>query len=159
MRLRLTTASLAFLAVLVGLAVPAGAAPRPQPAQNFQDMCHVELDVPNNGFMTLWSDLFVDCTEKVTVIIRLEIWSSYLLPGGAGEKYLAGEIDSGLGYNHHFRVTIPCKWTATRIGGHYLAKATVWAISEADHSQQSVGTIRTPAWPLPCIDNSIPGAV
>lgn len=150
---------LAAVGMVVGVAGPAGASPRPQPAQSFQTMCHVELDVPSNGFTTMWSDLFVDCTENVTVIVRVELWSSYLLPGGAGERFRKGEIDSGVGWNHHFRVTMPCKWTATRVGGFYFARATVWAISEADHSQQSVGSIRTPAWPLSCVDSSIPGGL
>lgn len=167
----LTLRALAALVAAVGLlvgaaAAPAGAAPRPQPTQHFQDMCHGELDVPNNGFMTMWTDLFVDCTEKVTVIVRIELWSSYMLPprpdgsgGGAGEKYRKGDIDSGVGWNFHWRLDMPCKWVATRIGGFYFAKATVWAISERDHSVQSVGSIRTPAWPLPCLDESIPGGV
>jgi hypothetical protein len=136
--LRALAALVAAVGLAVGAAAPAGAAPRPQPAQNFQDM---------------------DCTEKVTVIIRVELWSSYLLPGGAGERYRTGDIDSGVGYNHHWRLEMACKWTANRTAGFYFAKATVWAISERDHSEQSIGTIRTPAWGLPCIDTSIPAGL
>jgi hypothetical protein len=157
--LRALAALVAAVGLAVGAAAPAGAAPRPQPAQNFQDMCHGELDVPQNSLTKIWTDLFVDCTEKVTVIIRVELWSSYLLPGGAGERYRTGDIDSGVGYNHHWRLEMACKWTANRTAGFYFAKATVWAISERDHSEQSIGTIRTPAWGLPCIDTSIPAGL
>lgn len=153
---RRAVVAVAGLAVgLVGLPAAGAATPPRPPTVLLGGHCRGEVDPPRNGFTTIWSDLWVRCDVPVYMVERLEIHSSYLLPGGAGDRVVSTAIGSRFGTEDHLHGTARCRWTATGVGGFYYAQATLWVIYRG---QSSIARGRTEALPLPCTDTSIPGS-
>jgi hypothetical protein len=112
------------------------------------------------GLYWIWGTMHVHCSVPVTLILRVEIVSSYVLPGGVGDRVVGSGIDAAANVTD-WDVTgqADCHraLAGQRVVGFYKVTGTIWAITPNGLSNIAAGTTGVTA--LPCADRSVPTAI